>query len=254
MHIGSQDGSLPYAIVQAGSDKTRVFAMDTRDLGEVKRARIGAGGDFIWFKKDGKSYLVSDPAVVAKVRAAWAPSEKLGAEMDEHSKQMDLYGKRMGELSAEFGTKMAAQAQSDRQRGTQRELEVLGRTQERLGRKLGSLADDLQQAQSETRRASLQSRMAAIQKSMEPLNERMARLSATLAQQHDAAETSRAPTEALRRQMDEAQQPMRDLGRKLGELGREQGRLSRDADKATRALIDDALRNGKAEPLGNKAG
>jgi hypothetical protein len=35
----------------------------------------------------------------------------------------------------------------------------------------------------------------------------------------------------------------------MGELGREQARLSREADKASRAVIEEAISNGSAKPV-----
>ena len=48
-------------------------------------------GDFIWFRDAGKTYLIQDPALLARATTAWKP-------MDKTAVQMSVYGSKMGEL------------------------------------------------------------------------------------------------------------------------------------------------------------
>jgi hypothetical protein len=71
---------------------------------------------------------------------------------------------------------------------------------------------------------------------------------------HAKLEPSRVQQREIQEKMHAASEPMRELGRKMGEMGREQGRLSRDADRTMRELIKEAIRNGQAVPVEQKAG
>ena len=80
----------------------------------------------------------------------------------------------------------------------------------------------------------------SLQDEIEAVHERMAHRQERA---HDAA------MEAKGRQMDQAGKPMDSLGKRMGELGERQGRASKEAERATRGVIDDALRTGKAKPV-----
>lgn len=56
--------------------------------------------------------------------------------------------------------------------------------------------------------------------------------------------------EELGRQQEELGRKQEELGRKQEELGRQQERLGKEAETKFRALIDEALRNGKAQEVG----
>ena len=48
-------------------------------------------GPFRWFLDAGKAYVLQDAALVGRVRTAWEPSRRIGA-------QMSALGNQMGEL------------------------------------------------------------------------------------------------------------------------------------------------------------
>ncbi|WP_338770725.1 M56 family metallopeptidase [Massilia sp. METH4] len=243
-----------YAIVRAGDAPTRVAALDTRDLHDLQCVKEGYKGDFIWFKKDGKSYVVKDSALVAKVREAWAPSEKLGAEMEKQGAAMDGHGKRMEALGEEISAHVAAVFNEEVTRNVDRRLAALARTQERLGSTLGELGERMASADSDARREALSRQMAAVQKQMEPVQQQMSRLTETMAREHAKVDVNREPMKSLHARMAELSKPMEEYGRRMGELGREQGRLSQEADRTTRKLIEEALRKGQAAELGSGRG
>lgn len=255
VHIVHPGRSLEsYAIVRGGDTPMRVAALDTRDIQDLQCVKEGYKGDFIWFKKDGKAYVVKDAALVAKVRQAWAPTEKLGADMEKQGAAMDRQGKQMEAIGEQISAQVAAVFNDEMERNVEREMAVVGRAQEQLGRRMEEVGERMATADSDARREALARQMAALQKQMEPLQQRMSRLSESMAREHAKVDASREPMKTLHARMAELSKPMEELGRRMGELGREQGRLSRDADKATRALIDEALRNGKASEVGSKQG
>jgi beta-lactamase regulating signal transducer with metallopeptidase domain/predicted nucleic acid-binding Zn-ribbon protein len=255
IHIVQPGRSLEsYAIVRGGDAPMRVAAFDTRDIRDVQRVKERFKSDFVWFRKDGKSYVVKDPALVARVRDAWAPAEKLSADMEKQGAAMDQRGKEMEALGAQIGARFAAAFNETAVRNTEQQMNALARPMERLGRRLDVLGRRMASADSDARREALSRQMAAVQKQMEPLQERMARLAEAMAREHAKVAQDREPMKTLHARMAELAEPMAELGRKAGEFGREQGRLSREADRATRTLIDEALRKGQASEIGSTQG
>lgn len=166
--IIQHDGGSPYALVQRGHDNVLVSSGGSRpaQLDQVKKS---VGGDFVWFRDDGKSYVIQDPALLARAFAAWQPMEKLSAEMSAYSKVMSEHSKVMGEL----GKKMALTRQG---------------------------APDAQSA------------------------------------------------ETVGRQMEAQGKSMDALGKQMDVLGKQQEAVSKQADRTMRALMQEALKNGKAVP------
>jgi hypothetical protein len=153
-------GSQHFALVRPGRDGTSGSGNEA-DWKDIEAAKRAIAGEFLWFRQDGKAYVVRDAGVVAKVVDAWAPVDRLGVEMDGYGREMDKHGKKM---------------------------EALGRQMERQ------------------------------------------------------------PTHDLGQQMKEASKPMDALGKQMNVLGKQLDIEARAAEKATRALIRDAMAKGLAAP------
>ena len=166
--MGSGDG---YALVDSSDDSVTMAGSDV-DGQQIKQLQRSLKGQFLWFRDQGKSYVIEDRTLLARADAAWKPVRALGQEMSALGQQMGEQGRHMAKLGREMGEQ--------------------GR-QDRGG---------------------------------------------------EAAMTAKT------RQMDEAAKPMDSLGKRMGELGERQGRVSKEAERATRVLIDEALRAGKARPVG----
>ena len=82
---------------------------------------------------------------------------------------------------------------------------------------------------------------------MEPLNAQMGELGRQMSVEGERMRAAHAPMQALGEQMREAGEPMQALGEKMRVLGKQQERLSRQADATVRTVIEQALRDGKAE-------
>jgi beta-lactamase regulating signal transducer with metallopeptidase domain/predicted nucleic acid-binding Zn-ribbon protein len=244
----------PYAIVAMGKDRMKVVALDTRDVQHLQSLKKTAKEDFIWFRHGGKAYVVKDPAILAKARDAWAPTERIGAELEKQGALMNEQGKKMQAIGEQIDRQMAGAFDDDSIRSTERQLDALATTQDLLARRMDQLSTRMDGAQTDAQRASIEREMDAVQKRMEPVEKQMAALEEKLARAHRKAEIDHEPARALQAKMEALSKPMGQLGAKMGRLGAEQARLSREADKATRALIDEALRKGQATEVGPKQG
>lgn len=230
-----------YAVVHAGEDDIRVFG-DSDDRDTVERLRQRIGGDFLWVQRDGRQWLIRDPALIARVDAAWSRMRPLDAQMRAlnesmrpHQAEMEAMSARMRALEAEHQPDDAALDALGKQ------LEPLAAKQEALAREVARVAlQDLQADESE--RESLHAERARLESQIDTLTAQMRARSEQLARQLE-------PLQAMAREMSEAAKPMQALGAKMSALGRQIGDAARSADRESRAGIDAALRAGKATPI-----
>jgi hypothetical protein len=225
----------PYALVRDG-DHGITMTGDSDDRLDVKQIRKHINGDFLWFRDDGKSWVIQDPDVLAKARAAWAPMDKLGEQMDAYGREMDRHGKAMDALGKEMN-QAAVHIQPDPEK-----MRALNRQMDELGRKMGKLGEKMAYAKDEER-VQLNAEMARLSARMGELGAQMGAVAAS-----DAQRQAQVSMNEVSRRMNEASRPMNELGRKMNALGKDMERESHAADKTVRALIRDAVARGLAHP------
>ncbi|MFL6708665.1 MAG: M56 family metallopeptidase [Massilia sp.] len=224
----------PFALVRPGHEGITGSNGDA-DWREVQAARRSINGPFLWFRQDGKAYVVRDPAIVGQVASAWAPVDRLGEEMEVYGRQMDVHGKKMEAL----GRQMEQQASAGG-RGADREMERLAREQRDLGRQMNVLGRQRDGADS--------ARDEQLHRQMDALGARMAELGERMGKQGAQMALAQQPMEATGRQMAAAAQPMDALGRQMDALGQRLDAQAQQSESATRSLIRDAMAKGLAQP------
>jgi hypothetical protein len=183
---------------------------------EIKSLRVRMKGDFIWFRRNGKSYVIEDPATVKEAAEFFKPEEELGKEQaalgkeqGALGKQQAAWGKQMRAVRVQVPNDLLTQMEhveaAIKQLGPNASQQELGRLQGQLGRLQGELGR--LQSNAGGRNGTIGKRMGE-----------------------------------LGRQQGE-------LGRQQGRLGREQARLARHANRQMRSLIDDAFAHGLAKPV-----
>ena len=254
-YFSIDDGSRSaYAYVRDNNQKLSVtnFYGAPSDLAALRKLHQETKGEFIYVRKNGKSYVIQDPVLLGKVRELWKPAEAHGKIMDEQGKLMDAQGKQLDAMSEQISKEVEAAMGSKEQQALERELErkveLSARQQERIGRAMEKASRKMEMADDKTR-ARIEIDLENLRKQLEPLTAEMARQGSEIAARHAALAARQAPVAAMHARIAEASRPLAEMGRKMGELGREQGRLSREADKASRALIDEAISNGSAKPV-----
>lgn len=208
-------GSGPrYVMMKANSNRVDMSG-DEEDLQHARKLRQNIKGDFIWFERDEKSYVITDPSFLARVTALFAPQEELskqqdalGRQQDELGRQQDALGEQMDKIKVKVPD---IRPELERIRTRLKELQDSGATQRELGR--------------------LQSRVGELQSQIGRL-------------QSDAGREQ----SVIGRQQGELGRKQGELGRQQGELGRRQGELARQASRELRAMFDDAIAKGIAKP------
>lgn len=236
--------------------------------GDAERARSYRGqftGAYIWFRHDGKEYLITDPAAVKRAQELFRPQEELGRKQAELGEQQA----KLGEQQAELGERQArasvrvpdlddnvralralVQASEKESREKMaRDLansdELLAKLQAELGEvknreltqeQIGELQAKAAEAQERLsgefagRLAELQSRIAELQSKFGEMQAHAGEIQAKLGQ-----EQSRLGAEQAK------------LGEQQSKLGEQQSRLAREAERQLRRLFEESLQNGSAK-------
>jgi len=237
-----------YALVSKERDGIRMSG-STDDIPEIERARRSfANQDFVWFRRNGKAYVVSDADTMAKVRDAWRDSDRIGEQMDALSAQMDVHSQKMDALSEQMD-RLSEEAGNDVEiNAASRRMEKLADQQSALAERQGEIAGQMARAD-DAARARLQSTMDDLGRQMDELGRQMDAQGRVLEQQTGRIAANQAPMEALGRQMDEASKPMDALGRQMDALGKEQEKVIHEAERKTHEVLDGAMARGLATPV-----
>ena len=194
----------------------------TADIGRARKHRRG-GERLLWFRHDGREFVVRDQQIVDEVLNIWMPVNELGNEQGR-------LGGAQGELGAQQGALGAKQGELGAEQGR------LGARQGALGARQGMLAAqhaDIER--NEARRRTFEKEQRDIESEMEALNREMKLLDA---------------------KMDELNEPMRELGEQMETLGKEMevlgGKMeeaSRKAEGEMHALLERLASSGTAQEV-----
>jgi beta-lactamase regulating signal transducer with metallopeptidase domain len=222
-------------------------------------------GAAVLFERDGKTYVIDDPALVKQAQDAFARVEELGKQQGALGAKQGELGAKQGELGALQGELGAMQGQLGSMEGHfdgsnfrfempanfDQEVQSFTDSTTRLAleQKLSDADRTRLEAEQKEARANLDKALADW-KAQQPQREAMEK------QIRDQAEQIRKQMEPLIEKMHALGAKQGDLGHLQGELGRQQGLLgiqqrdaSREADSKMQSLIDRAMKDGKAHPV-----
>lgn len=201
-------------VIVSGNSDTLTMSGDSEDARHVQRLKKQISGDFIWFERDEKSYIIRDKATVDRARSFWAPQEELGKRQEELGKQQEELGRQQEELGSKMEqVKVHVPDMTAQLDALKAKLQKLGSeaTMEQVG--------DLQSEIGE-----LQSRLGEIQGEAGEQQGKFGKLQGELGEKQGK------------------------LGAQQGELGQKQAELAEKATKQMKSLLDEAIKNGKAQP------
>jgi len=252
----SNDGE-SWAIVNGPSDEF-TFSGDWRGNreAELEMARKVAKGPFLWFTHQGKSYIVTDAAVLARIQAMSQQMEELGRQQEALGKQQEDLGKKQEELGRQQeGVQVKVPDMSKELAELDATLAKANQEREQLNTKqLAEAEASLKAAQDKMltpeKMADLQEKLADAQASW---NSSMAEMQAHLAELQGKLGALQGEAGAQQGEFGAKMGMLGDqqgkLGAEQGRLGEEQGKLAQKADQKVRSIIDECLRNGKATPV-----
>lgn len=198
------------------SGKSDAFTMSgtSEDARHVERLRTRIPGDFIWFERDEKTYIIRDQATVNRARQLWVPQDELGKKQEELGKQQEALGKQQEEL----GSRM-------------QEVRV----------KTPDITAQLDNVKSELRQLGSNATVEQVGK----LQAEIAELQAKVGQVQAKAGEEQGK---IGDQMGALGERQGRLGEQQGELGRQQAELAHKANQAMKELLEDAIQKGTAQP------
>jgi beta-lactamase regulating signal transducer with metallopeptidase domain len=201
-------------VIVTGKSDSLTMSGSAEDARHVEKLRKTIPGDFIWFERDEKSYVIRDQATIDRARKLWAPQEELGKKQEALGKQQEILGKQQEELGARMEQIHVAvpdmSAQLDKLKAELKQLssgatvEQVGHIQEEIG-ELQSKIGDLQSHAGD--------QQGKLGEEMGALGEKQGK-----------------------------------LGEQQGELGRQQAELAEEASRQMKELLDEAIKKGTAQP------
>jgi beta-lactamase regulating signal transducer with metallopeptidase domain len=208
-----------YAIVKGNGSEHISFNGDIHTSDIDKARQLANGKDFLWFRHEGKDYVVDDPATIAQIEAMYKPMEELGRQQEELGKKQEVLGKQQEDIghqqeqasvptpdmSKEIAEIEAAMTKLKASQGKNMTQEQFGEIQEKLGELQGRLGDI---------QGEIGSKQGEFGERMGELGERMGA-----------------------------------LGEQMGRLGEQQGKIVEQADQKVKSIIDQSLKDGKARPV-----
>jgi len=209
-----------YALITSSNDHITFSGDWNEDThAEIEKARKLTNGKFLWFKRNGKSYFVDDPAIVAQIEALSQPMEALDKKQEELGRQQKELGKQQEELSRKMKDAGIPKAEQKKEMADLiKQMAELKAVQAK-----NMTAEDW--ADVERKLADLQGRLGAIQGEIG------------------------ARQGAVGGEMGKLGGLQGELGSQQGKLGAEQGRLAAEASQKIKAMIDAAFRDGKTHPV-----
>jgi beta-lactamase regulating signal transducer with metallopeptidase domain len=208
------DGS--YAVL---SDEDPTVYGSIGDWKTFSKERTRLRGDSIWFERDGKQYVINDPALAAQAREFFKPMGEMGRQQGELGKQQAELGREQGKLGM-----MQAEASVP---------------MPDMSAEIKALEAELKAIQEQTGKEFSQEDMARLQAKIGEMQGKFSSVQANIAVKQSGFGEKQA---ALGAQQAE-------LGKKQAELGKQQEKLSKEAQSKMKALIDEAVKNGKAKPV-----
>lgn len=185
------------------------------DLQRLMALRRQGNADFIWFRRNGKAYIIRDAATVQQAKAFLAPQEALGKQQEELGRQQEPLGAQQEELGRQMEQVRVEvpdlTAELHKLEAQVEQLHKHGGTLEELGELQGALGE-------------LQGKLGEIQGKA---GERQGEIGA---------------------KQGELGARQGKLGEQQGKLGEQQGRLAKEASRKMKGLLDNALAKGLAQP------
>jgi beta-lactamase regulating signal transducer with metallopeptidase domain len=206
-----------YAIVRGNSQMSFNGNIHTSDL---EKARKQAGGkDFLWFERNGKAYVVDDPATLAQIEAMYKPMEELGHRQEELGKKQEAIGKQQEEL------------------GKQQEAASVPTPD--MSKEIAGIEEGIAKLKASQGKNMTQDQFGELQEKIGELQSRLGEIQGQIGEKQGE----------FGEKMGALGEKMGTLGEQMGQLGEQMGKIGEQADQKVKSIIDQSLKNGKAHPV-----
>jgi len=216
-----------FAIVHENGDGTVHWNGEYNDDLARLRSRLKLKGDYIWFEHDGKSYIVTDPAMVARAQQMFKGDPELERQMKMLEDKQKIWEKKMKELEPEMenarlpGPEFAEQM-----------AKLNAKLAELQTDKFKKMTDQMNKEFSEEKIAELQEKVGEIQSQLGEIQGRIGERQGEIGEKQG-----------------EIGEKMGELGEQMGRIGEKQGAMAEEAARKLRSILDQAVKDGRAKPV-----
>jgi len=91
----------PRYVIITGSSEAENMSGDEEDLQKARELRRKINGDFIWFERNEKAYIVRDPEFIKRTEAIAKPQRALFIQQDEFGRRQNELGEEQRALAGE---------------------------------------------------------------------------------------------------------------------------------------------------------
>jgi beta-lactamase regulating signal transducer with metallopeptidase domain len=229
--IGDNDGE-EFTVVSGNSAvsvSSNSFTITSDgDSSVANSLRRNFPGDFIWFIRDGKAYIIRDPATIKQAMDFFALSQTLGRQQEALGKQQEALGTQQQVLGAK--------------------QEALGEQMQKVHVKIPDLTVELQKLQADLKKMGAegtQEDLARIQEKIADMQARIGELQATAGESQSELGEKQG---ALGEEQGRLGEQQGKLGEQQGKLGEQQEKASQKAAREMKKLLNDAIASGLAKP------
>lgn len=231
--ITGEDDDGQQFVISSGNSSIVVtgngFSMDSgSDSNFVNSLRHNVSGDFIWFIRDGKAYVISDSATIKRAMEFFAPAQELGRKQEELGKQQEALGARQEALG--------------------KQQEALGDQMEKVRIKVPDMTTQLQKLEAELKKLGDSGTPDDLSRIQDKIGEIQSRIGELQSQAGDQQSQLGEKQGALGEQQGKLGDEQGKLGEQQEELGRQQEEASQKASQQMKQLLDQAVAHGLAKP------
>lgn len=202
-----------FVIVSANSDDFTMSGSGS-DARHAIKLKKQISGDFIWFERDDKYYVIRDPATVDRAKKLWAPQQELGDKQEELGRQQEELGKQQ---------------------------EALGQKMEKVQVKVPDISAELDRLKAKLQKLGPSATMEQIGDLQSEIGELQSKIG-------DIESQAGEQQSKLGDLMGELGEKQGKLGEQQGKLGELQEKLSEEATRQMKLLFDEAITKGTAQP------
>jgi beta-lactamase regulating signal transducer with metallopeptidase domain len=201
-------------VIVSGKSDSFTMSGSSDDARHVEKLRKQIPGDFIWFQRDEKSYIIRDQATIERARKLWAPQEELGKKQEALGKQQEVLGKQQEEL---------------------------GRRMQQIHVNVPDMTAQLDKLKAELKQLNSNATVEQVGHIQSEIGELQSKIGDVQSQAGDQQGK-------LGQEMGALGEKQGKLGEQQGELGRQQGKLAEEASKQMKMLLDEAIAKKLAQP------
>jgi beta-lactamase regulating signal transducer with metallopeptidase domain/predicted nucleic acid-binding Zn-ribbon protein len=246
INLGHHDS---YAIITSGEEGF-MMSGDLKDFKWIEMAKKIVPGNYLWLRRGKKIYIVQEPDVIAQIKTAWQDTNEISARMDAIGATMHVQGEVMNKIGVSMDAVSSGNSlKSAAMTKISQQIEAIGKQQQLLTHEMVALHYKLPSEKSEKRRDAIQDDIEALNEKISALEEKKEPLRQQMSEQAEQLQQSLEPLAALSKEMEAANKLMEPSNEEMQALSMKMQALSKIANEKSAEIIDNAMKNGKAQTI-----